>query len=50
MAVVELPMGLVFGSMIFGFALMFMRSVQVGWRHWKNGYSVLERPEFGAEA
>ena len=46
MAVVELPIGLVFGAMFIGFALMFGRALQVGWRHWRQGYSVLERPEF----
>jgi TRAP-type transport system small permease protein len=50
MAVIELPVGWVFSAMLFGFALMFLRSLQVAWRHWKNGYSVLERPEFGDEA
>jgi TRAP-type transport system small permease protein len=48
MAVVELPVGIVFSCMLFGFVLMFLRSLQVAWRHWKQGYSVLERPEFGA--
>src|SRR6266849_3656740 len=46
MAIVELPIGLVFGAMLAGFALMFGRSVQVAWKHWRQGYSVLERPEF----
>jgi len=46
MAVVDLPVGWVFSAMLFGFALMFLRSLQVAWRHWKLGYSVLERPEF----
>jgi TRAP-type C4-dicarboxylate transport system permease small subunit len=50
MAVVELPVGWVFSAMLFGFFLMFLRSLQVAWRHWKKGYSVLERPEFGPEA
>ena len=50
MAVIDLPVGIVFSCMLFGFLLMFLRSLQVAWRHWKNGYSVLERPEFGAEA
>src|SRR3979490_413301 len=49
MAVVELPVGWVFSSMMFGFFLMFLRSLQVAWQHWKKGYSVLERPEFGTE-
>jgi len=46
MAVIDLPVGWVFSAMLFGFALMFLRSLQVAWRHWKLGYSVLERPEF----
>jgi len=50
MAVIDLPVGWVFGTMLFGFAVMFLRSLQVAWRHWKNGYSVLERPESGMEA
>jgi TRAP-type C4-dicarboxylate transport system permease small subunit len=44
--VIDLPVGIVFSCMLFGFALMFLRSLQVAWRHWKLGYSVLERPEF----
>ena len=49
MAIIDLPMGLVFGAMLFGFALMSLRSVQVAWRHWRLGYSVLERPEVALE-
>ena len=49
MAIIDLPMGWVFGAMLFGFALMFARSLQVAWRHWRQGYSALERPEFGIE-
>jgi TRAP-type C4-dicarboxylate transport system permease small subunit len=49
MAIVELPMGWVFGAMLFGFILMFFRSLQVAWRHWRQGYSVLERPEIALE-
>jgi TRAP-type C4-dicarboxylate transport system permease small subunit len=47
MAGVELPIGLVFGAMLIGFVLMFGRAVQVAWKHWRQGYSVLERPEYG---
>jgi TRAP-type C4-dicarboxylate transport system permease small subunit len=46
MAVIDLPVGWVFSAMLFGFVLMFLRSLQVAWRHWQQGYSVLERPEF----
>jgi TRAP-type C4-dicarboxylate transport system permease small subunit len=49
MAIVDLPIGLVFGAMLFGFALMFLRSLQVAWRHWQWGYSVLERPEIALD-
>ena len=49
MAIVELPIGLVFGAMLIGFALMFGRSLQVAWRHWRQGYSALERPEFAGD-
>jgi len=45
MAIVELPIGLVFGAMLAGFVLMFGRSLQVAWTNWKRGYSALERPE-----
>jgi len=49
MAVVELPIGLVFGAMLIGFALMFARALQVAWKHWRQGYSVLERPDVPPE-
>jgi len=49
MAIVELPVGWVFSAMLFGFILMFLRSLQVGWRHWRQGYRVLERPEIALE-
>jgi len=47
MAVIDLPVGWVFGAVMLGFVLMFGRSLQVAWRHWTQGYSVLERPEIG---
>ena len=49
MAIVELPIGLVFGALLAGFVLMFGRSLQVAWRNWKRGYSALERPESWGE-
>ena len=45
MAIVDLPMGIVYGVVMFGFALMTWRALQVAWANWKRGYSVLERPE-----
>jgi TRAP-type transport system small permease protein len=49
MAIVDLPMGLVFGAMVFGFAMMTIRAAQVAWRHWRDRYSVLTRPELALE-
>ena len=49
MSVIDLPVGWVFGAVSFGFLLMFLRSLQSAWRHWQQGYSVLERPEIGTE-
>ncbi len=45
MAIIDLPIGLVFGAMLFGFAIMCYRSLQVAWENWRRGASVLERPE-----
>ena len=50
MAIVDLPMGWVFGAMMFGFTMMTWRALGVAWRHWKQGYSALERPELEGEA
>ena len=44
MTIVDAPMNLVYGMCLLGFAAMTWRSVQVAIRHWKRGYSVLERP------
>ena len=45
MAIVDLPMGIVYAFVGIGFALMSWRALEVAWRNWKRGYSVLERPE-----
>jgi TRAP-type C4-dicarboxylate transport system permease small subunit len=45
MTIVDLPMNIVYGLCLFGFAAMAWRSVQVARVHWQRGYSVLERPE-----
>jgi len=39
MAIVELPIGLVFGAMLAGFVLMFGRSLQFAVRRWRRGYA-----------
>ena len=41
MAIIDLPMGWVFSAMLFGFVVMFWRSLLVTWRHWRQGYSAL---------
>jgi TRAP-type C4-dicarboxylate transport system permease small subunit len=45
MTVVDLPMNIVYGVCMFGFAAMFARSIWVMRLHLRRGYSVLERPE-----
>jgi len=45
MTMVDLPMNWVYGVCLLGFAAMTARSLQVSIRHWRRGYSVLERPE-----
>jgi TRAP-type C4-dicarboxylate transport system permease small subunit len=45
MTIVDLPMNIVYGLCLFGFAAMAWRSVQTARIHWRRGYSVLERPE-----
>jgi TRAP-type transport system small permease protein len=45
MTIVDLPMNIVYGVVLFGFAAMALRSVWVAKVHWQRGYSVLEKPE-----
>jgi TRAP-type C4-dicarboxylate transport system permease small subunit len=45
MTIVELPMNTVYAVCLFGFACACARSVQVLVIHWRQGFSVLERPE-----
>lgn len=44
MTVVDLPMNIVYGVCLLGFAAMLVRSIQVSVIHWRRGYCVLERP------
>jgi len=50
MAVVDLPMGIVYGAVLLGFVLMTWRAVGVAIANWKRGASVLEQPELMDEA
>jgi TRAP-type transport system small permease protein len=43
MTIIDLPMNLVYGVCLVGFAGMFARSIWVARVHWQRGYSVLER-------
>ena len=45
MTIVDLPMNIVYGVVLFGFAAMTLRALWVAKVHWQRGYSVLERPE-----
>jgi TRAP-type C4-dicarboxylate transport system permease small subunit len=44
MTIVDAPMNIVYGVVLFGFAAMTFRSLQVARVHWRRGWSVLERP------
>jgi TRAP-type C4-dicarboxylate transport system permease small subunit len=43
MTIVNLPMNIVYGMVLLAFVLMTWRSLWVMWRHWQQGFSVLER-------
>jgi TRAP-type C4-dicarboxylate transport system permease small subunit len=45
MTIIDLPMNLVYGVCMAGFAAMFVRAIWVARIHWQRGFSVLERPE-----
>ena len=45
MTIIDLPMNIVYGVCMFGFAAMFLRSIWVVRVHLRRGYSVLEKPE-----
>ena len=49
MTIIDLPMNLVYGVCMFGFACATLRSVQVAVVNWRRGASVLERPELADE-
>ena len=45
MTIIDLPMNLVYGVVMAGFAAMCLRAIWVMKVHWQRGYSVLQRPE-----
>lgn len=44
MTVIDWPMSYIYGFVMVGFAMMTIRSVQVAIRHYRQGWSALERP------
>jgi len=49
MTIIDLPMNLVYGVCMFGFACATLRSIQVAVLNWRRGYGLLERPEAAEE-
>ena len=49
MTIIDLPMNLVYGVCMFGFACATLRSLQVAVLNWRRGYGLLERPEAADE-
>ena len=45
MTIIDLPMNIVYGVCMLGFAAMFLRSIWVAKVHWQRRYTVLERPD-----
>src|SRR5947207_4696695 len=49
MTIVDLPMNVVYAVCLFGFACSAIRAVQAAVQHWRQGYSLLERPEIAID-
>ncbi|HKU86464.1 MAG TPA: TRAP transporter small permease [Casimicrobiaceae bacterium] len=49
MTIIDLPMNLVYGVCMFGFACATLRSIQVAIMNWRRGYGLLERPDAADE-
>jgi TRAP-type C4-dicarboxylate transport system permease small subunit len=45
MTIIDLPMNIVYGVVMAGFAAMTLRAIWVAHVHWQRGYTVLQRPE-----
>src|SRR3954465_5273972 len=44
MTTIKFQKGFVYYIVLFGFAMMFLRSIQIAVDNWRRGYSILERP------
>ena len=49
MTIIDLPMNIIYGVCAFGFACAAVRSVQVAIENWRQGWSLLERPDYAIE-
>ncbi len=49
MAIIDWPIGVLYGFVAAGFVLMAWRAAGVGIGNWRRGYSVLERPDMADE-
>jgi TRAP-type C4-dicarboxylate transport system permease small subunit len=49
MTIIDLPMNIVYGVCMFGFACAAVRAVQVAILNWRRGYGSLERPDLADE-
>jgi TRAP-type C4-dicarboxylate transport system permease small subunit len=47
MAIIDLPIGIVYSFVLFGLVMMLYRAIGCALENWRRGYSVLERPEIG---
>ncbi len=45
MTIIDLPMNLIYGVVMVGFAAMCVRAIWVARVHWQRGYTVLQRPD-----
>jgi len=48
MTIIDLPMNLVYGACLLGFACSAVRALQVAVENWRRGYSMLDRPDSAA--
>ena len=49
MSIVDWPIGLIYAMVMLGFTLMCYRAIRALLTHWRQGFSVLERPEVAGE-
>jgi len=45
MTIIDAPMNIVYGVCLAGFAAMLVRAVLIAVRHWRQGWTLLERPD-----